>query len=364
MVKYSLKWSFYFWEGLGMSVIRAAELLIEKISKDFKDDIALVVIMGSYIYGETHSRSDLDMFFVPNTERGYNLGFTFIIDGIGFDYWPISWERLERIANFDERITSIITEGKVLYYSSAADMERYNQIKKKALHTIERKKFINKASAKFDEVYKVYWKLLNANTVSDACKYAIGIIYTITHALALLNRITVKRGRGKLEQEILNMPLVPEGFSELYDTVFTVSDIDVFKKAYGKLIQSTETLISREKEKISEKVSFAGALNGFYEEMINFYNKIYHACETRDAVTALFASVELTNEIEQALKGTDVSSKDLPDLIGAFDPNNLETLASIAQNHQTKFVELLTANGVNIRQFTSFDDLKVYLDSL
>lgn len=78
---------FYFWEELGMSVIRAAELLIEKISKDFKDDIALVVIMGSYIYGETHSRSDLDMFFVPNTERGYNLAFTFVIDGIGFDYY-------------------------------------------------------------------------------------------------------------------------------------------------------------------------------------------------------------------------------------------------------------------------------------
>jgi len=212
-----------------MSVIRAAELLIEKIKTDYKDDIALVVIMGSYIYGETHNRSDLDMFFVPNTERGYNLGFTFVLDGIGFDYWPISWERLERIANFDERITSIITEGRVLYYSSAADIERYNQIKKKALGTRERKKFINKASEKLNEVYKVYWELLNAYNISDASKYAIGIIYTITYALALLNRITVKRGRGKLKQEILNMPLVPDGFSELYDTVFTISDIDAFK---------------------------------------------------------------------------------------------------------------------------------------
>ena len=347
-----------------MSVIRAAELLIGKIKTDYKDDIALVVIMGSYIYGETHSRSDLDMFFVPNTERSYNLGFTFVLDEIGFDYWPISWERLERIANFDERITSIITEGKVLYYSSAADIERYNQIKKKALDTRERKKFIYKASEKFNEVYKVYWELLNAYTISDARKYAIGIIYTITYALALLNGITVKRGRGKLKQEILNMPLVPDGFLELYDTAFTISDIDVFKKAYGQLLQSTEILILREKEKISEKVSFAGALNGFYEEMINLYNKIYHACETRDAVTALFASVELTNEIEQVLKDTGVSSKNLPDLVGAFDPNNLEPLVSTAQNHQVKFVELLTANGVNIRQFTSFDDLKIYLDSL
>jgi hypothetical protein len=355
---------FLFLEGIYMNVIRAAELLIEKIKTDYKDDIALVVIMGSNIYGETHSRSDLDMFFVPNTERGYNLGFTFIIDGIGFDFWPISWERLERIANFDERITSIITEGKVLYYSSAADMERYDQIRKKALDTRERKRFIYKSTEKFNEVYKIYWKLLNACNISEARKYSINIIYTITDALALLNRITVKRGRGKLKQEILSMPLVPDGFSELYDTVFTVSDIDVIKKAYGQLIKNTENLISREKEKISEKVSFTSALNGFYEELINYYNKIYHAYEIHDAVTALYASAEITNEIEQAMKDTVVSSKHLPDLVGAFDPNNLEPLVSTAQNHQAKFVELLTANGVNIRQFNSFDDLKNYLDLL
>jgi len=47
-----------------------------------------------------------------------------------------------------------------------------------------------------------------------------------------------------------------------------------------------------------------------------------------------------------------------------LDPNDLERLVSTAQNHQVKFVELLSANGVNIRQFTSFDDLKIYLDSL
>ncbi|NSW90325.1 MAG: hypothetical protein HPY74_06540 [Firmicutes bacterium] len=347
-----------------MNMIRAAELLIEKIKTDYKDDIALVVIMGSYIYGETHSRSDLDMFFVPNTERGYNLGFTFVLDGVGFDYWPISWERLEHIANFNEKTTSIITEGKVLYYSSEADIERFNQIKQKALDTRDRRKFIHKASDKLNEVYKDYWGLLNAHTISDGRIYAIGIIYTVTYALALLNRITVKRGRGKLKQEILNMPLVPEGFSELYDTVFTDSDIDIFKKAYGQLIQNTETLILREKEKICEAVSFTDALSGFYEEMINFYNKIYHACETHDAVTALFASAELTNEIEQALKDTGVSSTQLPDLVGAFDPNNLEPLVSAAQNHQVKFVELLTTNGVKIRQFISFDELKNYLITL
>lgn len=36
-----------------MNVIHAAELLIEKVKTDYKDDIALVVKMGSDIYVET-----------------------------------------------------------------------------------------------------------------------------------------------------------------------------------------------------------------------------------------------------------------------------------------------------------------------
>ncbi|WLR54502.1 hypothetical protein LC048_19030 [Mesobacillus subterraneus] len=53
-----------------MEIIKAAEILIEKIKKDYRDDVACVVIMGSYIYGDSHSRSDLDLYFIPKTERG------------------------------------------------------------------------------------------------------------------------------------------------------------------------------------------------------------------------------------------------------------------------------------------------------
>ncbi len=53
-----------------MKPIYAVELLIEKIKRDYRDDVALVVIMGSTIYADTHSRSDIDMYFVPKTEAG------------------------------------------------------------------------------------------------------------------------------------------------------------------------------------------------------------------------------------------------------------------------------------------------------
>lgn len=74
-----------------MEPIKAAQILIEKIKQDYLEDIAVVVVMGSYIYNDTHRKSDLDMYFVPKTERGKNLGKVFIIDGVGYDFWPIHW---------------------------------------------------------------------------------------------------------------------------------------------------------------------------------------------------------------------------------------------------------------------------------
>ena len=96
-----------------MKLIEIAESLINKIKKDYDGDISLVHIHGSYFYNDTHNLSDIDLYFVPKTKRGYNLGQTFILNGIGCDYWALSWEWLERIANHEEKIVSIITEKKL-----------------------------------------------------------------------------------------------------------------------------------------------------------------------------------------------------------------------------------------------------------
>lgn len=347
-----------------MQPIYAAELLINKIKKDYVDDIAVVVIMGSTLYGDTHNRSDLDLYFVPKTERGNRLCFTFIVDGIGFDFWAISWDRLERIANHDERIASIITEGKVIYCSSAADEKRFKEIKEKALDTSDHRKFLNKASSKLNEAYQDYYRLQEAKCLGDARMAAVGMVYGITDMLALLNRIPVKRGRGKLKTEIMNMPFVPEHFSELYDTAFFSSDTNEIRKSYGELIENTQALLKREYGKITGPRLFSESLSGFYEEMINAYNKIYHSCEIEDPVTALFASVELTHEIKQAFEGTGVSVGPLPDIVGAYNPEDLSKLCRTAHDHQNRFESLLKANGVAIREFRSFDELEAFLATL
>jgi hypothetical protein len=347
-----------------MELLRAAEILIEKIKRDYIDDVAVVVVMGSYIYNATHSRSDLDMYYVPKTERGYNLGKVFIIDGIGFDIWPISWERLGRMANHDERITSIITEGKILYHGTEEDLEKFNEVKAKALDVSDKGKFIKKVQEKLEEAYKIYFKLSKAEELSEVRMHAMGIIFSLTNGIALLNRTTVKRGRGKLKKEIMDMALVPKDFEALYDTVFIKSDIGEIKKAYGQLISNMEELIYNEQNKQREIISIAERFDGYYEELINFYNKIYHACEIGDTCTALFAAVELTQEFENFLQGTGVSIKQFPNIVGAFDPDNTDYFLEQVREHQAQKVVFLRENGVKIRVFKDFDELEEYMSTL
>lgn len=347
-----------------MGQMIAAELLIDKIKRDYADDISVLVIMGSTIYNDTHSRSDLDMFFVPKTERGFHLSFTCIIDGIGFDFWALPWERLECIANHEERIASMITEGRVLYCASDADQNRWNALKAKALNVSDRPRFLELSTNELDRACVDMVALANAQTLGEARFQAIRVIYGVGEALALLNGISIKRGRGKLKGEILAMPMVPTHFEELYDTAFYSMDKKEITASFLTLIQEIRAMIDAEWAKIGSQQSFSERWLQLYEELINSYNKIAHACECGDSVTPLFAAAELTKEIQSATRHTNVDLSCLPDLVGAYDPKNLKRIEEVAKAHKEALESLLEKQKVPVRRFADFTELEQFLAKL
>lgn len=342
-----------------MERMRAAEILIEKIKKDYREDVAVVVIMGSTIYGETHHLSDLDLYYVVNTTRGYELAKTFIIDGIGYDFWPISWERIERIANYEERITSIVTEGKILYYGSDEDLKRFNALKMKALDHSDALKFINKSEAVLGNAFKPLFLLNQAKTLSEARNLGVQVMFSLTNAIALLNRDMVKRGRGKLKAELLKMEIRPQDFEKLYDVLFESIEIHEIKTSLTVLVNQMVQLINHEKQNYERMnpVSVRDRLAGFYEELINFYNKLRRSEETNDTVTAFYAANEIILELCDVFSGTGVSLEVLPDLMARYDPTDMEAFYLTARLHQKALESLLANNGVTVTEYKNFDEL-------
>ena len=86
-------------------------IIVEKIEASYSEDISLLICYGSYITDEYGGMSDIDFFFVPKTNRGYEFGRQFILNNIGYDLWPVSWERLKRLSNLEEEPASILMDG-------------------------------------------------------------------------------------------------------------------------------------------------------------------------------------------------------------------------------------------------------------
>jgi len=112
-------------------VFRIADILVENIKTKYADEISIIAFYGSYAKGTATEKSDMDFFFIPRTREAHKASIQFILDGIGFDFWPISWERAEKIASFEEVIVPVIADSKVLYSRSDEELERFKGLRTK-----------------------------------------------------------------------------------------------------------------------------------------------------------------------------------------------------------------------------------------
>ena len=341
-----------------MDLMEVANSLIEKVKQDYNGDVSLINIYGSYHNNDAHKFSDLDLFLVPKTERGHNLGKTFILNGIGYDFWALSWERLERIAKHEEGSRySIITDGKVVYSNTEDDLVRFNKLKDIANGHYEN---MENAKTILGNMYAEYFRLINENDITNIRKSIIGIIYNLSNLLVEINGKSIKRIRKYQKQEILSMRFIPEDFDIIYERLFVERDINTIKELLYKLIVNTEKLIS---EPHGENESFKDLFSGFYEEMIQHYNKIYYACDTGDIYTPLYAGAELAETIEKLFIKCGCTHK-LPDIVGEYDSTNLNKIKEAAERHQMEFVKILKENGIHITEFGNINELKEYLSKI
>ena len=346
-----------------MDLNKLKDKLLNKIERDYRDDVAIVHLYGSFVYGDTNGFSDLDLYFVPKTKRGLDLASTFILDGIGFDLWALPWERLERIASHAEPVSSIITEGEVLFFSTQQDLSRFNELKLRASDTSDKEKFLSHSRRMLDSSFKEYFKARTAGSLSQVRLAAIRMIDSLSQALALLNQSMIIRGRKHLKDELLAMPLIPSGFAGLSDEVFFAKDIQSVQSACEKILDETNCLIDQVLKESLSPGPVAEAFEGWYEEMIQSYNKIFHACRTGDPYTVLFSVLEYSDELDSKLKQCGLPN-DFPDMSAAYDPDNLSIMEDTARKHQGSIRGLLKSHGVPVRRIEGDEALDRFLDSL
>jgi hypothetical protein len=115
-----------------IDVLQVANALVSHVQKAYAQNVAIVAYYGSYAMDTASAGSDLDMYYIPDAGKAESLYRSFVVAGIPFEFWPVSWEFAEEIASGKHRwavAPSILTNARVLYWRSDADLERFDALK-------------------------------------------------------------------------------------------------------------------------------------------------------------------------------------------------------------------------------------------
>lgn len=365
-------------------VFKIAETIVEQIKSKYADDIAIVAYYGSYAQGRANKKSDLDFFFIPANKRGFELSLQFVVEGIGFDFFPISWERAEEIASFKQPIVAVIAESKILYARSEKDLNRFNKLRDKIsdfCKTENKQEMTDKAYSCLEKCFIYLYNMQKTkSSLTNMRIEAYRLLTSVLQSLAYLNQTYYKRGWGQNMEQVFSLKIKPENLKSLIHTITTEQNVEEIKSSCEDLVSITRELILSEQKTLNKSQMYSELFNGFYEEIKSSFNKIITACDRNDYYTAYFTSLNVQIEISEILAKTEESIRytdlntydeynrvyftlDLPDLTGIIDENNLESLKTKVLELDEKLKQILINEKVSLKLFSTLDEFKLYINN-
>lgn len=342
--------------------------IIDRAEKNYAEDIALILIYGSYVNGTANAKSDVDCYFIPRTERGYQFAADFIIQDIGYDIFPMNWERVEGIANLKETLIPCVGDIKVLYYHSIDELEKFKHLQgllQDNLSNIDYTRGI--AKEKFEYACILYSKLKNCNRLMEARIYAGYIIMTLADAVAVYNQDYFHFGLKKQYEDLHGFKNIPADFIEEYTNVIKSENTEEIEIHCRNLINSfadftawefTEDGQKKEEETITEaenKNTDFCFLARLYEEISSTFNKIYICAETENYILAFLSAVCLQCELEGVAREQGIVCYDI---LSSYDHKDLGKLAETTRKVEQDFVRLITDGGEKIKRFSDFEEFE------
>lgn len=365
-----------------VDVFSVADIIVKHIKSHYSQDVAIVGYYGSYLQGRATERSDLDFFFIPATDRGRQVECQFIIDGISFDFWPIGWDRAERMAASEEWSTTIIADCELLYVRSENDLARFMELRKTISNMGSESRapdLISKAESALKDCLIGIAKMRLAENSKDMTYFrtqAQDIVVNIFKSLGFLNQIYYKRMWGHYREQVGNLPIKPDQLDQYLDTIMFSHSPDEMISACEKLTADTLCLISDRQKSQKEIRSYKRRMKGYYEEEKGMVNKLLTACEKGHYETAFFVAIGIQDGLARILyaaeKGRWPGILDLgehreyyfrygyPNLVELLDPTDFEPLRLAVLQLIEKLENHLKAEGVSLNRFDSVAEFESF----
>lgn len=336
--------------------------IVNKVSTEYADDVSLVLIYGSYVNGTANSRSDVDCYYIPRSERGYQLAVDFMIDGVGYDIYPIAWERVERIADLLESMSPLVGDVTMIYANSADDVERFKILQARLKSNLSNDQYVKEIAARrCEEAGRLCAMLHQEHSASEIRETAGFLIMTLADAVAVYHHDYFHFGLKRQFEDLQNrIPNVPRNIADGYHNVVKAAAIDDVIKYAVKLFEDvcayldvsfTLPEVFTQESQTVDQVD-ASLLAPLYEEISSTFQKIYVCCETGNYIVAFLSAVCLQRDLDDAKEAGCPGY----DLLSNFNYKELHKFSGTVRKVESDFVRLITEHGGSIRQYGSFEE--------
>jgi hypothetical protein len=329
--------------------------VIDKIKTEYEDDIALLIGHNAYRLEEDKPKASFSFFF-PVTEKALSLSRTFIIDGAGFDLFPMSWERFGRMAALDEDNASCVLDAVILYSRTDGDARRFKEIQDRLKeHFADPRFMVHKALEKLDIAMGLYQTMLFEDALFKMRKSAGQILVYLAHAAAYSNQTYFHTSHQSYTGDLEAMKSLPQDFLRLYEEVVKAASAEELKKLCYKMIYSTRQYLkvkNGESKKLIPPPGMSG-LADWYQEMQYAWKEIYQWCDGNEPVKAFLRSSYLQSELD--VVGEEFGLGEI-DLMGAFNANNLKAYRKRAEAVEKQILAAIGKLGDTVESYATVEE--------
>ncbi|CAI6085619.1 hypothetical protein PAECIP112173_04701 [Paenibacillus sp. JJ-100] len=345
---------------------RLINMVIERVKRDFLDDIAIIGLTGSFNTGDFHEKSDLDLIIINNTEKGWGISDCFILDDVGYDIYCTPWNsRIQEQSTLESPHVSSLTELKILYYAKPEDLEKLNDFRQKALDALAKpigEECLNRAIKWIDLAKRAYSDTMLGEDVGSVRQASADVLYNLVNALVSMNNTYIKRGIKQCLQEIRSFRYVPDDLESLYMSIIEAPSIEEIRIASFKLLKSVVRLHSAMCDNfIVKPVPTFENLKGTYEELwCNYRNKMLYSVINNDASFAFLSAFGAQEYLDYMAeeKGTKKFN-----LMQYFDTSDLQVMNENFLKIMDEYLDEYDKVGREVKRFTTFEQLYAhYMD--
>lgn len=330
------------------------------VEREFPEDISLVCVYGSWLNGTMNARSDVDCYFVPKTQRGSDLARTFILEGVGYDIFPMSWERLEEIAALKSPMQPLLGDVMVLYRSGSED-SKLQGLRENMYRNLHNRKYTAKIAGERCALGASWLRSLPPDADNTRMwKTAGQVIAVIATALAIYEGDYFHHGGKRVYEELCSR--LPQWAAEGYRRVVEAESARKAVEAAGEFLERVCRYIGAAPEKTLPEAGQtapvgkvdAPLLAAIYQEICSTFGKIYTCCETGNAPLAFASAVVMQQELESMAEfGCPEYS-----LLEDYNYRRLEDLAVTAARVEENLVTFIRQQGGTITAYGSFEEFE------